>query len=858
MAYHFFMGKILGFFLKLVVVLVLFTAILFVLSKLVEQKIVEKAITILNNQLDVPVYVEDISFTLIKKFPNATLQLNNVTILSAKKFNRTHFNESYPDTLAFLKELYLSINLLSLINNQLDLTKAYAQNGQINILVDKKGKENYKILNKGQTKVPSDTSKNNFTFLLNQIQLKQVKFRFINKYKKTNISIYAPAYTLKGEFYKKEYSASSTGKLQLNYFEQGNFKIHPTKPANINIQLKVDNNQIQIVKSSIQAQGVQLLTNGEITLDNPIKVDLKITGTSNNIDELFTLFNKNNIYDFSTKGQLSISAVIKGVLNSKKSPAIAVNFKLANGSLSEKKHHLFLNKVELNGSYANGNKQNISTSQIIIKNFLIATDSSSVTGGIKEINFNNPLLTINAKTLINTTDLDSWIPNKPKYPFYGTIDGEFYCRGGFDAQLPLTLNSIKHWTKKGDFFIKGGMAKENQPKLNIKKLTGQLKIRENTLSFNNLKGVVQNNKITGNIIVDNFITPIIDSTSDIKISANFKTDRIHYNDYKYFFEDNKSKKPRGNGAGELSHKITITGSFEIDTFLYKKLIAKNVHGNMDYKNEQLHIAKLEFNTMGGTVKSQINYFPKYDNRYVFQTNTTTSNINIKSLFANFSNFGQTFIKYENIDGLLTSNFDLEMIYKNGKVEPPSIELLGHIRVENGKLTNFEPIREASKFSDIEELRHIEFSLLENDILISSSTVNIPKMEIVSNAFDISLYGTQKFSGDYKYHMRIYLSDFLGGKSKRLAKQQSEFGYIEDDGHGKKTLFLVATSKNNKTKVKLDGNEIKSNLKAGIKEEKKNFKKTLRDEFGWFKKDTTLNKDKKTEKKQEFIIEWDEE
>ena len=39
------------------------------------------------------------------------------------------------------------------------------------------------------------------------------------------------------EFYKKEYTASSKGKLLLDYFEQGSLKIHPAKPANINIKL---------------------------------------------------------------------------------------------------------------------------------------------------------------------------------------------------------------------------------------------------------------------------------------------------------------------------------------------------------------------------------------------------------------------------------------------------------------------------------------------------------------------------------------------------------------------------------------------------------------------------------------------
>ena len=161
--------KFLRLFIKLSVIVIMLLTILFVASKLLEQKIVDKAINILNNKLDVPIYVDDISFTLIKKFPNATLQLNSVTILSAKDFNRSHFEESSVDTLAHIGELFLSVNLPALMNNSLNITKAYIQNGYINILVDKKGRGNYSIFSNQQQVLKGDTTPNDFEFLLSII-----------------------------------------------------------------------------------------------------------------------------------------------------------------------------------------------------------------------------------------------------------------------------------------------------------------------------------------------------------------------------------------------------------------------------------------------------------------------------------------------------------------------------------------------------------------------------------------------------------------------------------------------------------------------------------------------------------------
>jgi hypothetical protein len=262
--------------------------------------------------------------------------------------------------------------------------------------------------------------------------------------------------------------------------------------------------------------------------------------------------------------------------------------------------------------------------------------------------------------------------------------------------------------------------------------------------------------------------------------------------------------------------------------------------------------------MEGQFIGSVNYFTQSDNKYLLQTHTETNHVNIKSLFSAYDNFEQTFITDKNIDGYLTSNFDFEMMYKGDDIVTSSIELMGHVRIDNGKLINFEPIREISKYSDVEEVENIEFSKLENDILISNSTVHIPKMDISSNAFDISLYGTQQFSGDFEYHLQLNLSDFLGGKSKRLAKQHSEFGNIEDDGNNNRTLFLIATYVDGVTKVKLDGDEIKGSVKNSAKDEKKEFKKVMNKEFGWFKNDSTLKEPEKKAKKPAFEIQWDEE
>ena len=842
------MKKLIRFFLKLLLLLTLIVGILFISSKLLEEKIVEKAIGVINNNLDVPVYVKDISFSLLKKFPEATLLLHDVTVLSGEDFDRSLFEDSYADTLLYFKELYLSMNMFSLIDKRLNIIKAYAHEGQINALVDKKGRENYKIFTSKNSNSSYDTAKTEFAFQLNQIQFKQIEIRFENRYKNTKLNVFTSSYTVKGSFYKKEYSASSKGKLLLNYFEQDKLKIQFSSPANITMNLQVKNNVIEISKSSLLSEAVQLYADGRITFNNALNFDLKITGNSNNINTLFTLIAPNYSGKVSTNGNIGVSAVIKGTLSNKTSPAMAANFKLINGSFNDKKQNIYINNIEFSGTYSNGEKRNLKTTTVNVNNFLLSVDSSSITGKLRIKNLIKPYIEFSASTKLHLPDFDKWIKYNYDFLADGIIEGKIKCRGEVNLESENWLKTFYNLEKNGELVVNNGMLKIKEPLLNIQEFNSKVTIIENSALFKNMSGNIQNSTIEGDGSIADFLINAIDSTAAININVNFKADEIRYSNFSHFFES--------DSTDNSITKTNVSCQFETERVYYEKLEAKKAKGKMYYIDDELRFSNLEFQAFNGNLTSYINYKFIGEDRYLFQMQAKTKNVNIKSMFTTFDNFGQTFIKDENIDGSLTSNFDFEFIVLKGKVIPSSIELLGYARVENGMLLNFDPINEVSKFSDIEELSSIEFSTLENDILISNNTIHIPKMKIISNAFDVSLYGSQKFSGDYEYHFKIYLSDFMGGKSKRLAKQQSEFGYIEDDGFGKKTLFLVATNKNNISKVKLDKKEIVTSFKSGLKSEKREIKKALHDEFGWFKNDTTLKVKEKP--KQEFIIEWDEE
>ncbi|MCK7542289.1 MAG: AsmA-like C-terminal region-containing protein [Marinilabiliales bacterium] len=62
-------------------------------------------------------------------------------------------------------------------------------------------------------------------------------------------------------------------------------------------------------------------------------------------------------------------------------------------------------------------------------------------------------------------------------------------------------------------------------------------------------------------------------------------------------------------------------------------------------------------------------------------------------------------------------------------------------------------RASRSYLDLDELKDISFSRMENDVFINNSTVSIPKMLINSSAVNFTIYGTHSFDEDYSYHVK---------------------------------------------------------------------------------------------------------
>jgi len=270
-------------------------------------------------------------------------------------------------------------------------------------------------------------------------------------------------------------------------------------------------------------------------------------------------------------------------------------------------------------------------------------------------------------------------------------------------------------------------------------------------------------------------------------------------------------------------------------------------------------------SMAGNVSGNMMIDGSQNAKFLISCNANTTKVNAQQLFYVFDNFGQKSLTSDNINGNITANVQFAAFFDTFlQIDKKSIWSKIDVKIENGKLLNYQPLLKLSRFINIDDLKEVSFKTLQNQILINDETIYIPAMDIQSTAINLGIFGEHKFNNAINYRINILLSE-LSSKKRKLRKQQKqksqqEFGYEEDDGLGRTKLFLKVTGTIDNPIFKLDVKGLKDKLILDLKKENRNLNNILKGEFKWLRRDSAdiIQRQRfKIQEKGKYIIDWEE-
>ncbi len=796
----------------------------------------------LNKNLATEIQVERFEFSVFRHFPYASVDLEKVMTKGVLK--------SLPDdTLLYADRVSLQFNIIGIFSNNVAIKKIVAKNGILNIRLDKDGNNNYHFW-----KSTGDSTKASPVINLQQILLSNMLIRYQDLKNEQHYFMKANEAELSGEFSDDQFTLTTTADLFMEHFYAGKTNYVIKKPVRIRSGIHVNtiDGTYKFDKSSIKIADLEFDVAGSIiSLPNSTILNLGIKAYEANLESFISMLPAEYVQyfsDYKSKGKFMCNISLEGKVGSSNVPNVQVEFSIRNGSITPKESSVSLSKVELAGSFRN---RGISgKSELVIPQVSAELGGNTIKADIRLDNLSDPFLTMHASASLDLANVRHFI----------SMDTLVSLNGGlkFNIAFAGKVKDVQNYSFGQQYKVQSsGIVELSNVNFDLKfnpleykNIQARLALQDNDIKVESLSGNISSTdlKLSGTFI--NFVNFIFIPNQPAEFNASLSSKLLNLDE---LLSDKSTSDNDTSYIMKFNPRLLSHLDVSIGNLKFRQFSAARLQGKILLDKQVISGKGLTFAAMSGMVFMDAKINASRKDSILMSCEATISSLDVTELFSQLENFGQITMTDKNVKGKINANIQFTSSWTtNLVINPAKVRALADITISNGELINFIPIQALAKYIKVPDLNNIKFSTIKNQISISDRKIFIPSMEINSTALNLTASGEHNFDNIVDYRLVLLLSDVLGKKAKQ---NNSEFGEIEDDGLGRTMLHLSMKGPIDNPKFGYDRKGAGEKMKTDLAREKQTMKAILKEEFGFFKKDTV--KLPKKPKKEEMQIDWED-
>jgi hypothetical protein len=745
--------KVLKIFLAVILVLVIAVVLYVSINK---QKIIRQVTTEISDHLNGRVQIGNIELSFFRNFPHVSVLLHNVNITDTM-FNIHHH------TFFKGKEIFVSIDVLKLLNHQPAMKGIRLQTGELYLYTDSTGYTNTYLLRLKEDTAGSSQqtgAKNE----LNNLFLKDVRFIVDDGKKKKLHDLVINQLKVKISNKESRLLLFTKANIQVKSLAfktaRGSFVKDKVFSGNFNLWFRKDSKLLSFDSIDIKLSGHPFNLSGQLELagDQP-QFRLRIHTKKISYDFVRSALPQKpasalSIVDINNS--LDANATITGPLKGG-DPKIYVTWRARDVRLSS----LFLDFEHasfsgfFNNEVAPGRPRKDSNSMIEMTDFTASWHGLPVRSEqITILNLSQPLLSCDLIADFPLIKLNELIGSKTIHLKQGEGNVRLTYIG------PLVKNNNTNSFLDGAISFKDAVIVYIPRKVEMKKVNGKLVFKNSDLFIENLQCEVLNNTIKMDGQARSLLTLI-----------NTQPDKANINLSSFLF----LLKSKESGSRQLAKKSTLQGMADkIDDFIergrlqvkldagkliYKKFEVKNVLVDVTLLNDRYIINNVSMDHSGGHIAlegSLLNLANSHQANLVAHM----YNVDVSKVFADFDNFGQDGLTAESIEGKLSAHITASMEMTNeGRVIPSTIVSQVDFSLKDGALINYEPLKKLQRLIfKKRNFDNIRFAELKNRLEIRNQEVRINRMEIQSTVMSMFVEGVYNKKGSTDLSIQVPLSN----------------------------------------------------------------------------------------------------
>lgn len=812
----------------------------------------------INAELNTRVEIGEIHLSLLDHFPQASVSLQNVKADHSKPYRGA-------GKLLEAQSIDFSFSVWDLFSGSYSIHRIDLSNGAMNILRNSDGIINYQLLKPQEKSISSDEK---FSFELKSLHVNQMNILIRDEPSSFSTLFLVNSGQFKGAFTDDVFDLDIDTDVQLTHLKSDETTWLSDRPVSIDVGLKINKSTdlYTFTGGDIQISDLQLTVDGSIQNQIDPVFDLKLGGKDLDISSFLSVLPAGydeQIKKYRSDGKFYCSAELKGVWGKKTYPLITASFGISEGEITQKENDIQLEGVNLIGTFTNGSQHNMTSSELSLKQVRMKLRGGDVKGDLLIRNFSQPYIQVKADASLALSDIQQFFPLDPLQLKSGTARLNLQLRGPLAGRFSPGDPDHEELHANGLLQISDASFRIAGDSLSYTGFSGNFSFNNNDVSVDNFRGLAGRTDFMMKGNLGNVFGYLFTKDQPIRIETTVQSKHVYLDEL--FGRHAASTPTPADNAGAYSFRISprlnLKVNARVDQLQFRKFRASSIVGDFRVANRELVAERLLLKTMGGALSMSGSVDGTQEKHLLLSCTAKLSKVDINRVFVECENFGQDVMMDKNIRGKLDADVSLTSLVSPGlEIDLNKLYCRSDIVITQGELIEFTPLNNLSRFISLDELKHVKFSTLKNQIEIRDRKIIIPKMDIASSAITIGASGVHGFDNQVDYHFEILLSDLLSRKAKKAKKENEEFGIIEDDGLGKTHLFISMKGPVDKPVIAYDSKGAQQKIRQDLQTEKKTMKQVLHEEFGWYKKDTSVVKKEAVvpdKKKKKVIIEFDD-
>lgn len=754
------------------VTLLTLLTVLTVLPWLAEDKIEEIFKNKINTSLKATLDFKEAHLSLLKHFPDATVTLEDVSLVNGYPFEG--------DTLFASKKVVLNMSLKELFKGAAEpkaVKSLTIDRAKLYIIIDEAENANYSIFpekeGKDTLKAPSTPT---FRLALNSYAITRSEIRYEDKTNGTRLTLSEIQHSGTGDLSLEKSELNTTTEALVSFAMDSTSYLNRQKlswDALIGINLK--QNRYTFLENKALINQLPLVFTGFVQVnDHHQEADLTFTTPSSDFKNFLAVIPEaysQNLETVRTTGNFEVNGRVKGVVDEEHIPNIHITLTADNASfrypdLPKSVQNISLH-TEINNTTGLAKDTYIAIQKL---SFTIDRDTFNLSARITELP-GNPKVNAHIHGTINLAHLSQAYPFPSATHLKGILKADITT--AFDKES-LKKKAYQNTDIHGNMTLTGFEYPLTALQHPVLIHTAALTFTPKTVALNTFTGKTGGTdfKVTGALQ-----NPLGFFFNDEKITGNFKltSNTVVLNDFRVNEKQGEETKPTSPTTAEEKIKIPAfldcTLQATAATVLYDNLSLQNVTGTLLLKNETATLKNVSSELLGGTLGlsgavSTQKEIPTFD------LNLTMRHFNISESFASLDLFKVVAPLAQALEGTLNSDIAISGNLKDDFV--PNLatisgnwvaELLS-AQINTGKAPVFSALNHQLNFLNPED---IHLKNLKTALRFTNGAVTVTPFTLHYKDIAVQVEGGHTFDRQLNYTATLQVpASYLGKEVTRLA------------------------------------------------------------------------------------------